>query len=1104
MSQVGQSTAFSSGRSKQDGVNEDEDLLWTRVDIDVPEGNDDHDEDKKSTVLVSRVSSPLPIWFQEIRASSPPTRVLWPSTLPWFLFQNKCFSVTNKEKLLLKAGGAWNVSKEANRALAVMVGSKGLEICANSESIEHAAAEIGKIMPESFPGEHSATVKAFACGDPLEAKFAALRLLAYQVSNNLIEDDDPADSDVDPLEEDYCPPSDKIINMFREIGLPRDVWTEIFSAEQDRTSAALAEALFEAALNCSALDVVEGLLESGVDPNQLIWTRWSGTVQRPLQLTADSRVLNLEIARLLIRAGADVDAVTEDDEIPALHSVAYRGTLEMTKLLVEKGADIRRLAPGRYVNEPIRNFTALVCVASSSSSYNEYDSNVNDSKSVHRTKAAKIKEPESLRIFRYLLSLHDNSRDHLIFQDALVMAAHHDRTDMIKLLHAAGADVNENSSCGFTALEATAWQNYKPLRTTQMLVGFGANPNRGSRLTSLHMAAAHGNAELVQLLVINNANIDASVTLPPWQDVYMLGVHFNVRVQESQIRRAMAHLHTPLHLALYRNRDAEGIYQKAKTDKAAMILLRAGAKLTGGELIQAVNFNSEVLIRTLLDRGADVNEKSWNGSTALQICLRDGHGKIASILLCSGATVKGGELFWAFKAGQRDIINVLRANGANLHELGPNGESILEAACSSQNSGLIRWVMEHGPSPYDSGALCTVVSSFVEEEEDRYITRLLRLLNQRRFGKVDRVLEATAVGIAAYKEHWPILEYLLHLQDLNTCIVPLSGYDGYKDLIQNCRSPIRDAYKEPFWHDSSMIQCSALVPAILGGNWEIVQALLQEGRYSPDPLTLLTAVNYSSLEEITELIAHGAEVNPRAQPYLDTPLQYAVRRKRVNVVKLLLTHGADVNATPAVDVPFLDSWGNELNDLPPRTALQAAVELGHLQLIDLLLDAGADVNQPLSPDTGATALQLAVAKGHLGIARQLVQLGAEIDAYRARLRGRTALEGAAEQGRLDAVQFLLENGAKTEGEGVWQYHRAIGFAKSHGHQTVARLLEEWREWQPDDHHRSKYSELLCENFQEPDEVWWLEGEYDSEYSDEEDCDEDLDDDDDNDEHHVKA
>ena len=137
-----------------------------------------------------------------------------------------------------------------------------------------------------------------------------------------------------------------------------------------------------------------------------------------------------------------------------------------------------------------------------------------------------------------------------------------------------------------------------------------------------------------------------------------------------------------------------------------------------------------------------------------------------------------------------------------------------------------------------------------------------------------------------------------------------------------------------------------------------------------------------------------------------------------------------------------------------------------------LLAAGARVDGLVSQDAGASALQLAAAKGFMGLAKMLLEAGADVNAPRAERHGRTALEGAAEAGKLDMVHFLVENGAEIgrpgESEsgrwGLWQYHRAIGFARSNGHTTVAKMLTGMRPWDRADRRKAEDPDLLDEIF----------------------------------------
>ena len=52
---------------------------------------------------------------------------------------------------------------------------------------------------------------------------------------------------------------------------------------------------------------------------------------------------HLEVVKLLVESGADVDHVSEKGWT-ALHCAAYNGHLEVVKLLVESGADVHQEA----------------------------------------------------------------------------------------------------------------------------------------------------------------------------------------------------------------------------------------------------------------------------------------------------------------------------------------------------------------------------------------------------------------------------------------------------------------------------------------------------------------------------------------------------------------------------------------------------------------------------------------------------------------------------------------------------------------------------------------------------------------------------------------
>lgn len=175
----------------------------------------------------------------------------------------------------------------------------------------------------------------------------------------------------------------------------------------------------------------------------------------------------------------------------------------------------------------------------------------------------------------------------------------------------------------------------------------------------------------------------------------------------------------------------------------------------------------------------------------------------------------------------------------------------------------------------------------------------------------------------------------------------------------------------------------------------------------------------------------------------------AARKGFIEVVKLLLEKGANVNATMtcyALDakIETLDSgsWVTarvmsvnddykyqvdlgecytsdnvpvyEIRPLPDGdnvqggvTAFLLAAEKGHFEVAELLLKSGADVNNQYPG--GRCALMHAAEKGNLDFLNTLLAQGASVDL--AMSDGMTALHFAASKSHLDCVEALIKAGA---------------------------------------------------------------------------------------------
>ena len=145
------------------------------------------------------------------------------------------------------------------------------------------------------------------------------------------------------------------------------------------------------------------------------------------------------------------------------------------------------------------------------------------------------------------------------------------------------------------------------------------------------------------------------------------------------------------------------------------------------------------------------------------------------------------------------------------------------------------------------------------------------------------------------------------------------------------------------------------------------------------------------------LLDAGLDVNHRLGGYSGNALISACKYGQVEIVRMLLSRGADPNL-PGV------GYGGPV----PLGALACAAECFKkeqgVEAMRLLLDAGADAK-------GSGALQVAARWGHLERVKILVEdAEVDIDDMNPRLEG-TAIHLAQEHSQADVVKYLKERAA---------------------------------------------------------------------------------------------
>jgi ankyrin repeat protein len=181
----------------------------------------------------------------------------------------------------------------------------------------------------------------------------------------------------------------------------------------------------------------------------------------------------------------------------------------------------------------------------------------------------------------------------------------------------------------------------------QLQISKGADVNTKDEegLTALHLAARQGRKDVVELLLVNGANINARLTRwPDWMPLHEAAVANHKEVVE---------------LLLAKGADVNADCARA-----------GGGRFGGTPLHEAVFEGHRDMAELLISKGADINAKQSGGLTPLDVAAFVGHKDVVELLITRGANVnirdRGGRtaLRWAKHGRHKEIVELLQKNGA--------------------------------------------------------------------------------------------------------------------------------------------------------------------------------------------------------------------------------------------------------------------------------------------------------------------------------------------------------------------------------------------------------------------------------------------------------
>jgi ankyrin repeat protein/beta-lactamase regulating signal transducer with metallopeptidase domain len=436
-------------------------------------------------------------------------------------------------------------------------------------------------------------------------------------------------------------------------------------------------------------------------------------------------------------------------------------------------------------------------------------------------------------------------------------------------------------------------------------------------------------------------------------------------------------------------------------------------------------------VKSLISKGADINERGAWGNTALHYACMKGHADVARLLISEGAYV--------------NAVSGSYPGQPRLNEMTP-----LHCAAASGDRQTIQLLLSKGANL---------------EAKSRYgLTPLLVAMRSAAPGRKEVVELLLARGAKVPALH-------------------LAAYIGDMDKVKECLQKGADVNSQA--DDGG----TALHAAACSGKKDIVELLISKGaNVDPKDASGLTPLYYAAThnaEQIVDLlVAKGADVNTTNETedgYGRALLHYAIAHDdSKDAVKLLISKGANVNvvdwdgftplmwATWEVDkdiVELLISKGADVNqednygcsvltyvasskDLvelliakgaAPISAIHLAASAGDLDEVKRLVEEGVDANTRAKGSGGWTPLFAAVFGDHIDVARFLITKGADVNAKD--MAGLTPLHNSCEQGKRNMAELLIAEGADVNARdlaGRTPLHRM--FIIGRDHMDVAELL----------------------------------------------------------------
>lgn len=423
---------------------------------------------------------------------------------------------------------------------------------------------------------------------------------------------------------------------------------------------------------------------------------------------------------------------------------------------------------------------------------------------------------------------------------------------------------------------------------------------------------------------------------------------------------------------------------------AAAFPIRASGQ--DSNLVNAAKAGNDWYVGKLLDTGTDPRGQAAH--EAVLEASRSGHAKVLEVLLSRGADVDVDDrdfssprkaITLAAEKGSTESVAILLRYGADpstrntfpfrfsLHGDSPsdyidNHKSALMYAAEGGHVGIVQLLLKAGAKPNAETVYGETALMFGAGNGHTEVVRILvhggAKLNataSKKKAMVTRVRRdrygGTALTYAVRHAYYSMLDVA-----------------RVKGVMIECREYLGPAYEivKAYEERKERVGDAAEILgfSLLCGDTSILSRLiaLKALKRGSDVLLYVGGHHNRDTAEAAALLIHaGADVNAREKkPWDTTPLMSAAMSGTIRTAKVLINAGAEINATT--------SYG--------ESALWHAARKKHVDIVKLLLSHGANPNIVTKPSPqwfskGGTALHIAVESGCMECVNELLKRGAD-------------------------------------------------------------------------------------------------------------------------------